>query len=238
MQAERQAFLLSILAVDTCGKRPGVTLVAGGGTFEAEPAEAAARADHVGEVASELLAKAGLAVEDLSALAVTFGPGSYTGVRIGLALVRGLSLVDETPVVALGSLELLALSAQNSTGRVCALLDANRESVYAAVYDRAGDTLREVIAPRIVERPRISEFVRETAAVVVRCASEGNVALDTGLSQTLAPASRARRLAEIAVARVAEGRVARADSVLPLYIGSSYARPNANKVVAPSRSSE
>jgi tRNA threonylcarbamoyladenosine biosynthesis protein TsaB len=240
LQADRQASLRPVLAVDTCGKRLGVALVAGDATFASEPADSAARADHVGEVASALLASAGLRVEDLAALAVTIGPGSYTGVRIGLALVRGLSLVDQTPVVALGSLELLSLATPSAAGRICALLDASRDSVYAAVYDRAGDALGEVMAPRIVERSAVTDVLREHASggIAARCESEGALELDARVSQVLVPASRARRLAEIARARVAEGRIATADSVMPLYIGTSSARPNTNKVVVSSRAGE
>jgi tRNA threonylcarbamoyladenosine biosynthesis protein TsaB len=237
LPADLQTGPCAILAIDTCGKRPGVALIADGHARESEPDEPGARAEHVANVVDRLLREAGLEVAELSGLAVTMGPGSYTGVRVGLALVRGLALVDALPVVGVGSLELLALASPGSTaGRCCALLDAASESLYAAVYEKVGDELAEVIAPRVVERAAISEFLREVApgARALRCESEREVALDGEAFAIAVVAPRARRLAEIASARLRSGRARRADEVMPLYVGASHARPNRDKVVLPS----
>jgi tRNA threonylcarbamoyladenosine biosynthesis protein TsaB len=226
----------AILAIDTCGRRPGVALIAGGRTRESEPDEPGARAENVAKVVDRLLREAGLEVGELSGLAVTVGPGSYTGVRVGLALMRGLALVDSLPIVGIGSLELLALAASGpSDGRYCALLDAASESLYAAVYDRAGDEVAEVLAPRLVERAALSEFLRETAAgaTALRCESEREIDLDAGALAIAVVAPRARRLAEFASTRLGSGSEQRADEVMPLYVGASHARPNRDKVVLP-----
>lgn len=237
MPADSQTGPRAILAIDTCGKRPGVALIADGRARESEPDEPGARAEHVARVVDRLLREAGLGVAELSALAVTIGPGSYTGVRVGLALIRGLALVDALPVVGVGSLELLALASPGaSDGRTCTLLDAASESLYAAVYDKVGDEIAEVIAPCVVERAAISEFLRDMApgACVLRCESEREVTLDGDSSAIAVVAPRALRLAEIASTRLGSGRARRADEVMPLYVGSSHARPNRDKVVLPS----
>lgn len=237
MPADPQTGSRAILAIDTCGKRPGVALIADGRARESEPDEPGARAENVAKVVDRLLREAGLEVAELSGLAVTIGPGSYTGVRVGLALVRGLALVDALPVVGIGSLELLALAASGaSDGRYCALLDAASENLYAAVYDKVGDEVAEVLAPSVVERAALSEFLRETApgARALRCESEREITLDAGSPAIAVVAPRARRLAEFANTRLGSGRARRADEVMPLYVGASNARPNRDKVVLPS----
>jgi len=232
LPADRQIASHAVLAVDTCGAEPGVALALGDQIREARPATVGARADEVAALAAKLLSQAGLAVGDVAGLGVTVGPGSYTGVRIGLALVRGLSLVDRTPVVGVGSLELLALAAEGNVERLCPLLDAGTDVFYAAVYERARDGVIELCAPRTVARSELAEFLSDNArdAAIVRTAGEREIESD-GHIVLEAPALRAGRLAMIARAQLAAGRGARADSVMPLYVGPSNARPNRNKVV-------
>ena len=211
---------------------PGVALAAGEVVRELTPAQSGARADEVARLASELLANAGLGVEGLAGFGVTSGPGSYTGVRIGLALVRGLSLADGLPVVGVGSLELLALAAEADDTQLCPILDAGSHAVYTAVYDRSGDEVTERCSPRTIARGALADFLSEAApdATVVRSAGEREIDLE-GHAVLIAPALRAGRLALIARTRLALGRGVNADSVMPLYVGEANARPNRNKVV-------
>lgn len=82
-----------------------------------------------------LLAEAGLEIPAIDAFAITVGPGAFTGLRVGIALVKGLAYSTGKPVIPLSSLELLALNATGSAIPVCAMFDARRGEVYAAVYD-------------------------------------------------------------------------------------------------------
>jgi tRNA threonylcarbamoyladenosine biosynthesis protein TsaB len=238
LPAEQQTASRALLAVDTCGQRPSVALIVGGDVREAGPDGASARADQVARLAQQLLSDANLRVEELAGLGVTIGPGSYTGVRIGLALARGLSLVDRIPVVGVGSLELLALARPSDDARICTLLAAGTETFYVAVYDRVADELTELVAPRTIAANELDAFLDDAgAAIVVRCAAERDLALrDRQLLS--APALRAGRLAEIALARLAAGGGSRADLVMPLYVGASNARPNRNKVVVAAKRCE
>lgn len=75
---------------------------------------------------------------DLTALAVTIGPGSFTGLRIGLAAIKGLSLATAKPVVGISTLDVLAHNVAFSDALVCPLLDARKQEVYTALYDNRG----------------------------------------------------------------------------------------------------
>ncbi|MGI5922052.1 MAG: tRNA (adenosine(37)-N6)-threonylcarbamoyltransferase complex dimerization subunit type 1 TsaB [Syntrophomonadaceae bacterium] len=77
-------------------------------------------------------------LQDVSALAVTTGPGSFTGLRIGLATIKGLSLASQIPVIGISTLEVIAHNIIATEALVCPLLDARKQEVYTAIYDATG----------------------------------------------------------------------------------------------------
>ncbi|HJW70308.1 MAG TPA: tRNA (adenosine(37)-N6)-threonylcarbamoyltransferase complex dimerization subunit type 1 TsaB, partial [Candidatus Binatia bacterium] len=95
-----------------------------------------------------VLARAGLTVRDVEGLAVSIGPGSFTGLRIGLGLAKGLAFAGGVPLATVSTLEALAEVAEAAPGqRVCAALDARKHEVYAALFDIDRDgTLRRLSA--------------------------------------------------------------------------------------------
>ncbi len=95
---------------------------------------------------ASLLAECGLFGDGLDGIAVSAGPGSFTGLRIGMATAKGLAFAWQKPVVRVPTLEALAFNLSGQAGLVCPLLDARREEVYGAVYRvQAGElvTVRE-----------------------------------------------------------------------------------------------
>ena len=88
----------------------------------------------------KLLQEANIPVSDLKAIGVTGGPGSYTGIRIGLATTKGLCFALGIPMMMYNSLELMAFSAtiehvENEKALFCPMIDARRMEVFSAVYD-------------------------------------------------------------------------------------------------------
>jgi len=88
---------------------------------------------------ADLLGEAGIAVQELAGIAAVAGPGSFTGIRVGLAAVKGLAEAAKLPVVTLSRLALLADSAQAP----CAVLDAHRGQFYCGMY--GGGEAREML---------------------------------------------------------------------------------------------
>ena len=82
----------------------------------------------------EIVKRIGMDISDVDALAVAAGPGSFTGLRIGSATVKGLGLVIDKPVVAVPTLEALAYNAYGADGLVCPIMDARRHQVYTGIY--------------------------------------------------------------------------------------------------------
>ena len=89
-------------------------------------------------MAQDLLKQCGKTVSDLTAVAVAAGPGSFTGVRIGVAAAKGLSWGGEIPCYGVSTLEAMAVSLGAYDGHVCACMDARRNQVYNAIFRADG----------------------------------------------------------------------------------------------------
>lgn len=157
---------MKVLALDTASDRLGVGLVAGSRVLaEATYTMGRRHGELVAVVIEETLSRVGLSIGELDGLAVSLGPGSFTGVRIGLAAAKTLSFASGVPLVGIGSLELLAASAAarftavpcavpaaGSGATICALLDARRGDAYAAAFRVPGSDGRwgeQVLAPSV-----------------------------------------------------------------------------------------
>jgi tRNA threonylcarbamoyladenosine biosynthesis protein TsaB len=82
-----------------------------------------------------VLAEAGLGIGDVEGLGVSIGPGSFTGLRVGLALAKGIAYAGGLPIAAVPTLEALAWAADAPEGApVCAALDARKQEIYAALF--------------------------------------------------------------------------------------------------------
>src|SRR6266513_982784 len=85
----------------------------------------------------EMMQNSGYQLNQLNAIAVTIGPGSYTGLRVGLSTAKGLCYVLKIPLLTIGTLEMMAFAAkQNPVDLLCPMIDARRMEVFTAVYDK------------------------------------------------------------------------------------------------------
>ena len=92
-----------------------------------------------------LLLTTGIGINELKAIAVSMGPGSYTGLRIGLATAKGLCYALNIPLIAIGTLQMMAVAAvDRGTDLVCPMIDARRLEVFTAIYNTELET---VLAP-------------------------------------------------------------------------------------------
>ena len=114
-------------------------------------------------VVRELMEAAGWRREELGAVAVVSGPGSFTGVRVGLSAAKGLSEALGLPVVAVSRLALLAAAARRGEGEVCAVLDAGRGEFYCGQYRDGG---RECVAETLLGLEDAVAVMRRAGAVV------------------------------------------------------------------------
>lgn len=148
---------LMVLALDTAQNACSVALVAGDQVL-AHASEPMVRGhqERLALMVQEVMSSAGLAFGDLDRIGVTVGPGSFTGLRVGMAFAKGLGLALGKPCVGIGCLPALAASA-GGHGMVCAIIDARRGQVYMQIFDEgqalmAPDAVSlEVAAARLAE---------------------------------------------------------------------------------------
>jgi tRNA threonylcarbamoyladenosine biosynthesis protein TsaB len=113
----------------------------------------------------KIMRESGIAFHDLQAIAVSIGPGSYTGLRAGLSAAKGFCYALQIPLITITSLRLIAASVkQQANELICPLIDARRMEVYAAVYDKE---LNEILPPhaRIVDASSFSDILEKKSVV-------------------------------------------------------------------------
>ena len=124
-----------ILAFETSAKAASVALTESGKLLgESYQNTGMTHSQTLMVMAEDLLKAAGRTVADLSAIAVAEGPGSFTGVRIGVAAAKGLSWGAELPCFGISTLEAMVVSLGAFQGYVCPVMDARRSQVYNALF--------------------------------------------------------------------------------------------------------
>lgn len=98
----------------------------------------------------QMLGMAGVTLEEVDAIAVSAGPGSFTGLRIGSATAKGLAMAQNKPIVSVSTLEGLAYRMAMTEGLICPLMDARRNQVYTGIYKMEKNQLVTVSAPEAV----------------------------------------------------------------------------------------
>ena len=138
---------MRLLAIDTALEACSVGVITDGGILTRCEIVGRGHAEALMGMIESTLAEARLAVADLDRIAVTVGPGSFTGLRVGIAAARGLALVLGRAAVGVGTLAVHAEEARTMCGRhaVLAVLAAGRDEIYGAIYAADGS---ERLTPR------------------------------------------------------------------------------------------
>ncbi|HMQ51782.1 MAG TPA: tRNA (adenosine(37)-N6)-threonylcarbamoyltransferase complex dimerization subunit type 1 TsaB [Anaerolineae bacterium] len=216
-----------ILAIDTATQYAGLALYRSDGLL-AEEGWFAGR-NHTTEVMPRLarmLKTAHLEVNDLTALAVALGPGSFTGLRIGLAVAKGLALPQRLPVIGVPTLEIAAYPFRDQGQPVWAVAQAGRGRLYAACFGPAEEAWRTLVDPFLTSLTDLARQIDSPAWCTGELDEEAAVALrqkSQNKAQIVSPAQRLRRsgfLAEMAAARLEAGDQDDPDALVPIYISS------------------
>jgi tRNA threonylcarbamoyladenosine biosynthesis protein TsaB len=218
-----------LLAADTSGKNGSIALARGdaheacdvievvplaGGTFSAQL---------VPQIAA-LLAKHGFTKNDIGAFAVASGPGSFTGLRVGLAAIKALAEILGKPIAAVSLLEAVAVAGR-VPGRVMAILDAGRGEIYAGEYDVMGDSA-SFVRERILTK---SEFLAEVKgkAVVTPDAALAEAVRSSGVVVTTVEPISAAEVACLGWRKIQSGAV-----VSPERLEANYIRRTDAEILA------
>ena len=197
-------------------------------------------------IIQQVLVDAGITPQNLGGIAVTCGPGSFTGLRIGLATAKGLAQVLECPLVGIPTLDALAFNLVGIKGLICPILDARKQQVYTALYStNPGESGLAAGLPLRPALQRLNEYqalsINELIDLLDKYAEQGSVtflgdgvpvyaqALQQSLGDRAVMASRALNypraasVAELGLARITAGEDDHWSKLNALYLRASEA---------------
>ncbi|MXN92297.1 tRNA (adenosine(37)-N6)-threonylcarbamoyltransferase complex dimerization subunit type 1 TsaB [Flavobacterium sp. Sd200] len=142
-----------ILNIETATKNCSVAVAKDGVTIALKEfaGEGYAHAEKLHVFIEEVLQQSNIQFSDLNAVAISMGPGSYTGLRIGVSAAKGFCYALNLPLIAVDTLELLARKISVENGAIIPMIDARRMEAYTAVFDAGYNKVRETKAEIITE---------------------------------------------------------------------------------------
>lgn len=192
---------MKILAYDTSGDKLTAALAENGRLLREEESVSSERhSSTLVPFLEKLLKKARWKPEDIDVLAVGIGPGSFTGIRVGVTTAKLLGLVWKTKLVGISSLEALARTGETSEGVLPVAIDARRGRIYAALYEKKAGRFSERISPMLTTPEEFFKRVGGPAAILER------------------PSVRASGIALAAFDRAVRKKFKTPDSLEPLYL--------------------
>ena len=149
-----------ILNLETATKNCSVSLAKNGETIALKEINDGkySHGEKLHEFIAEVLEEANSNYNELDAIAVSKGPGSYTGLRIGVSAAKGLCFSLDLPLISCDTLKCLALSSEATEGFIVPLLDARRMEVYSAVFSEGNDAVRNIQA-EIIDENSFQEYL-------------------------------------------------------------------------------
>ena len=217
--------LKTLLAIDTCTRRASIAL-RDATTLRAEMTWDCER-HHTATVSAKiqtLMQTSAIPPSEIGAVAVAIGPGSFTGVRCGLAIGKGFALVNDVPMLGVTAFDVIAQAQPNRRKPIYAVVEAGRSRVAACRYTWAGDELTVASEWHVFG---FEEFVAQVQSPAYVCGDVTGLLANAGLAAqlkvraTIAPAwlnlRRAGVLAELAYTRWEHGEVDDVATLMPIY---------------------
>jgi tRNA threonylcarbamoyladenosine biosynthesis protein TsaB len=224
--------VMLLLVTDTSGKHGSVGLARAGEDSSASYVDVIDEVPLAGGTfsaqlvpqISALLAKHGFSKRDIGAFVVISGPGSFTGLRVGLAAIKALAEILQKPIVPVSLLEVIAV-ASGAQGKIMAALDAGRGEVYVGEYELAGESahlVREQLLPKedflFVARASIVATPDEILAGTIR---------EAGISVSVVPSLDAKMIARLGWRKLQAG-----ETVSPEQLDANYIRRSDAEIFA------
>lgn len=215
---------MKILGIDTSTKTLCLGLYVDGKLYEYNLEVGRGLSELLAPVIRRVVSAAGLKIADIDYFACGLGPGSFTGMRIGVAAIKGLSIVRNKPVIGISSLDILAKNAGPSKGLIISALDARRGLIYCGSYKYETRGLRRRSGYLLLS---LDEFLKKFSAAKpivlgdaislygdkISAAIKGAILLDNDYWPL-----QARNLMELALIKIKSRQFTSALKVKPIYL--------------------
>lgn len=196
-----------LLAIDTATRMTGLALYDGSAVLAEHVWRGAGH--HTTQLAPEIglmLRRLDLDASALTGVAVTSGPGSYTGLRIGMALAKGLALAQGIPLVGIPTLDVLVRGEMIEDGDVLAVIEAGRSRLAGVWYNKTKHGWEAVSEPKAMTAEDVLAEIKAPTLICGELSAEDRRTLQSDRRVTLAPPSRCVRRPSI-LAEIAWGRL-------------------------------
>lgn len=162
------------------------------------------------------LKKAGLKIKDIDCFAVSAGPGSFTGLRIGVATVKALAYTLKKKIVAVPTLDAIASNVKNFRGVICPVLDARKNKVYACIYKSDGKDIKRISKYLLLPAADLSSMLNKHDKVFLL----GDVEIPPRRSNRFDWHPRAEIVAELGAIEFKKKRFVKPEDLEPMYLYS------------------
>ena len=178
-----------------------------------------------------LLNASGLSINDIDAFAVSIGPGSFTGLRIGLSTAKGLAFATGKPLVPVKTLDAFARTLVYCSYTICPMLDARKNEVYAGLYRWDDDLCKKIVPETAISPEELLNDIKGSGtilftgdgAIKYRELIEKIIGKDAVFAPSYRMSPSASSVAEIAFETLGQGDLPDPVSIIPFYIRKSEA---------------
>lgn len=228
----------TILAFDTTTEHCSVALLTAQSVYSSQAIQKNSHADSILELVNDLLSQASASLADIDAIAVAIGPGSFTGIRIGLSVVQGLAFGLHVPVIGISSLEMMAyqiglaaISVGAKFNTVCPAIDARMGDIYWQSFTFTvpanegalglADSMKTVSQPIVGKPNDLHSFLAHERKGVLKGGSGWTYAETAEPIEDvfdLSLGNNAEDLIQIAQVKIKRGELLSAFEIQPLYV--------------------
>lgn len=186
-------------------------------------------------ICDSLLKNLRMEIADMDYIAVSRGPGSFTGIRIGMATAKGFAQALDKPVVCISSIEALARNAFYYPHLICPMLDAQRDQLYAGVYTSDGKSLTEYKPENVYEFAQMLDIINASGKDALLLGDGANkfyAKYEDRFKNNVCIAEenmlmpKASNVARIALDKINEGKIDDCFTAMPNYIRAAQAEEN------------
>ena len=158
---------MMLMGIDSSVPQASIALLKDGEILDqAEVGTNATASNQVLFLIDKVLTSSGADLHNLDGFCLTTGPGSFTGLRVGASILKGLLLATSKPFVKIDTLEALALKAVPTSNKICAILDARKKEVYTASFCGNGDILERLTPDRAITPSQLCQEIKEPTVFV------------------------------------------------------------------------
>lgn len=217
---------MKILSIDTSSNLCSVALLEDNQTIqELMIDDNKTHSQNLMPLIQDLFVKSNIGLSEIDLIACNKGPGSFTGIRIGIATAKAIAEVANIPVIGISSLDCLAYNVPNATGVICSLIDANNNQVYSAIFDKNYNLISDYLADDV---SNIASSLNNYSDITfvgtgsinykdILSNINSNIKFSTNNNQHSA------NVGKCAFEKYKNGYTENADTVLPMYLRKSQA---------------